>query len=38
VPVLADDTPQTLAARVFRAECDVYPAAIAMRWREIRDA
>lgn len=38
VPVLPDDTPKTLAARVFAAECDVYPAAIAMRWREITEA
>lgn len=35
VPVAADDTPTTLAARVFAAECEAYPAAIAMRWREI---
>jgi phosphoribosylglycinamide formyltransferase-1 len=28
VPVLDDDTPVTLAARVFAAECEVYPAAI----------
>ncbi|HLJ93882.1 MAG TPA: phosphoribosylglycinamide formyltransferase [Gemmataceae bacterium] len=28
VPVLDDDTPQTLAARVFAEECQVYPAAI----------
>ncbi len=25
VPVLDDDTPQTLAARVFEAECEAYP-------------
>jgi len=25
VPVLDDDTPDTLAARVFQAECDAYP-------------
>jgi phosphoribosylglycinamide formyltransferase 1 len=29
VPVLRDDTPETLAARVFEAECRTYPAAIA---------
>ena len=28
VPVLDDDTPETLAARVFEAECRVYPEAI----------
>jgi formyltetrahydrofolate-dependent phosphoribosylglycinamide formyltransferase len=28
VPVHPDDTPATLAARVFAAECDLYPAAI----------
>jgi formyltetrahydrofolate-dependent phosphoribosylglycinamide formyltransferase len=28
VPVLPDDTPETLAARVFEAECEVYPEAI----------
>ena len=28
VPVLDDDTPETLAARVFAAECEAYPAAI----------
>lgn len=31
VPVLPDDTPATLAARVFAAECELYPAAIT-RW------
>jgi phosphoribosylglycinamide formyltransferase-1 len=30
VPVLDDDTPETLAARVFEAECDAYPEAL--RW------
>lgn len=35
VPVLPDDTPTSLAARVFAAECEAYPAAIAMRWREL---
>lgn len=28
VPVLDDDSPATLAARVFAAECEAYPAAI----------
>jgi phosphoribosylglycinamide formyltransferase-1 len=28
VPVKDDDTPDTLAERVFRAECDAYPEAI----------
>jgi folate-dependent phosphoribosylglycinamide formyltransferase PurN len=28
VPVLENDTPQTLAARVFQAECQAYPEAI----------
>ena len=28
VPVLDDDTPQTLAARVFEAECEAYPEAL----------
>jgi phosphoribosylglycinamide formyltransferase-1 len=28
VPVLDDDTPQTLAARVFEQECEAYPEAI----------
>lgn len=28
VPVLDDDTPDTLAARVFEQECEAYPAAI----------
>lgn len=35
VPVLATDTPQSLGARVFAAECEAYPAAINMRWAEI---
>ncbi|MFM9025158.1 MAG: formyltransferase family protein, partial [Planctomycetaceae bacterium] len=29
VPVLADDTPESLAARVFAAECEALPAALA---------
>lgn len=28
VPVMDDDTPETLAARVFQAECEAYPAAL----------
>ncbi len=28
VPVLDDDTPDTLAGRVFQAECEAYPAAL----------
>ncbi len=28
VPVLDDDTPETLAARVFAAECEAYPQAL----------
>jgi phosphoribosylglycinamide formyltransferase 1 len=28
VPVLDDDTPATLAARVFQAECEAYPEAL----------
>ena len=28
VPVLPDDTPATLGARVFAAECGLYPEAI----------
>jgi phosphoribosylglycinamide formyltransferase-1 len=30
VPVLDDDTPETLAARVFKAECEAYPEALRM--------
>jgi phosphoribosylglycinamide formyltransferase-1 len=30
VPVLDDDTAETLAARVFEAECEAYPEALAM--------
>ena len=29
VPVFEDDTPQSLAARVFVEECEAYPEAIA---------
>jgi phosphoribosylglycinamide formyltransferase-1 len=32
VPVLANDTPETLAARVFAAECEAYPDAIRRVW------
>lgn len=32
-PVLADDTPETLAARVFEQECLALPEAIRMIWR-----
>ena len=28
VPVMDDDTPETLAARVFQAECEAYPEAL----------
>lgn len=28
VPVMADDTPETLAARVFEAEKEAYPEAV----------
>jgi len=30
VPVLDDDTPETLAARVFAEECKAYPEAITL--------
>ncbi len=36
VPVLADDTPDTLAARVQAAECEAYPDAIRRIWEERR--
>ncbi|MBL8730258.1 MAG: phosphoribosylglycinamide formyltransferase [Planctomycetes bacterium] len=36
VPVLPGDTPTTLAQRVFVAECEAYPAAIALRWQELQ--
>jgi phosphoribosylglycinamide formyltransferase-1 len=35
VPVLDDDTPDSLAARVFEAECEAYPEAITL-YREGR--
>ena len=28
VPVLPDDTPETLAARIFEAECEAYPEGV----------
>jgi phosphoribosylglycinamide formyltransferase-1 len=37
VPVLPGDTPAALGARVFRAECEAYPAGIALRWRELAE-
>lgn len=36
VPVLPDDTVETLAARVFDAECQAYPEAIGL-WRRTSD-
>jgi formyltetrahydrofolate-dependent phosphoribosylglycinamide formyltransferase len=30
VPVLPEDTPDTLAARIFEAECEAYPEAVRM--------
>lgn len=33
VPVLSGDTPETLAARVFAAECEAYPEALRMLLR-----
>lgn len=35
VPVLPDDNATSLAARVFAAECEAYPAAIHLRWAEL---
>ncbi len=35
VQVLPGDTATALAARVFAAECEAYPAGIALRWREV---
>lgn len=32
VPVLENDTPETLAARVFEAECEAYPEAVKLVW------
>ena len=38
VPVLADDTPDTLAARVLRQEHRIYPQALALLAERIRPA
>lgn len=38
VPVLPGDTPETLAARVFTAECELYPRIIAAQARLLLDA
>ena len=38
VPVLPGDTATSLASRVFDAECEAYPAAINLRWRELEVA
>jgi phosphoribosylglycinamide formyltransferase-1 len=35
-PVLPDDTPDTLAARVFAEECEAYPAALARLFEKHR--
>ena len=35
VPVLPGDDVKKLAARVFAAECEAYPAAIAMHWQTL---
>lgn len=35
VPVLSNDNATSLGARVFAAECESYPAAINLRWREL---
>jgi phosphoribosylglycinamide formyltransferase-1 len=35
VPVLPNDSYTTLAARVFSAECEAYPAAIMLHWRSL---
>lgn len=36
VPVLPRDTVASLGARVFAAECEAYPAGIALRWHELQ--
>lgn len=36
VPVFAGDTAEQLAARVFTAECEAYPAAIAAHWQALQ--
>lgn len=38
VPVLPKDTVASLAARVFTAECEAYPAAIALHWQSLKGA
>lgn len=38
VPVLPGDTEDSLAARVFAAECEAYPAAIERHWQRLRAA
>lgn len=38
VPVLPGDTPDTLAARVFAAECECYPEAIERHWQALQSA
>lgn len=38
VPVLPGDTVQTLAARVFAAECEAYPEAITAWWQRLAPA
>lgn len=35
VPVLPDDTPETLAARVFEAECEAYPEGVRIMARRL---
>lgn len=35
VPVLEGDTPESLAKRVFAAECEAYPEAIALAWNNL---
>jgi len=36
-PVRPDDTPDTLADRVFALECDAYPQAITEHWQRIQN-
>jgi len=38
VPVLPMDTTDSLAARVFAAECEAYPKAIELRWQQLQQA
>lgn len=38
VPVLPKDTVAALAARVFAAECEAYPAAISLQWQTLNGA